>query len=154
MEHQVTQAGKLPGTLRHFVYLQPAVAVLTGFVTLGGAAYSVIKYFTPTADTGQIIAVVQEAKSGQAMADATVEVLTPREALVATLKPDSAGRLSYRVKEGTYDLRVSRKGYATVTRQVQVTPGNRVELTVQLKTAGSPVSPLGKVGGAVKKIFQ
>ncbi len=154
MEQQVAQTEKAPGALRHFVHLQPAIAVLTGLVTLGGAAYSAIKYFAPTADTGQIIAVVQDAKSGQAMADATIEILTPREALLATLKPDSTGRLSYRVKEGTYGLRVSRKGYATLTREVQVTPGQPVEVTVQLRTAGSPGSPLKQVGGAVKKIFR
>ncbi len=154
MEQQVTQADKPPGALRHLVHVQPAIAVLTGLVTLGGAAYSVIKYFAPTADTGQIIAVVQEAKSGQAMADATIEILTPREALVATLKSDSAGRLSYRVKEGTYDVRVSQKGYTTVTKEVQVTPGNRVEMTVQMRTTGSSGSPLKQIGGAVKKIFR
>ncbi len=151
MEQQVTQAEKAPGALRHFVHLQPAVAVLTGLVTLGGAAFSVIRYLAPSSDTGQIVALVQEARSGQAVADATIEILTPSEALVATLKPDAAGRLSYTLKEGTYDVRVSRKGYATVTREVQVTPGQRVEITLPLRTAGSPVKG---VGGALKKIFQ
>ncbi len=153
MTQQVTQTDHSPGVLRPFVHLQPVIAVLTGFVTIAGAAYSVVKYLGPTADTGQIVAVVQEARSGQPVADATIEILTPRDALVATLKPDSAGRLSYSVKEGTYGVRVSHKGYATVTKQVQVTPGQRVETTVQL-SSGSTGSPLKQIGGAVKKIFR
>ena len=155
MNQQVTQTGNSPGVFRHFVHVQPAIAVLTGLITIAGAAYSIVKYFSPTADTGQIIALVQEARSGQPVADATIEILTSRDALIATLKPDSAGRLSYSLKEGTYAVRVSHKGYATVTRQVQVMPGQRVETTLQLKSAssGSP-SPLRQVGGAVKKIFR
>jgi Carboxypeptidase regulatory-like domain len=153
MSQQVNQTENSPGVLRHFVHLQPAIAVMTGLVTMAGAAYSVVKYFGPTPDTGQIIAVVQEAKSGQPVADATIEILTPRDALIATLKPDSAGRLSYRLKEGTYAVRVSHEGCATVTKQVQVTPGHRVETTVQLRS-GSAGSPLKQVGSAVKKIFR
>ncbi len=150
MDQQVTQAANTPGAFRHLVHIQPAVAVLTGLVTLGGAAFSVIRYFAPAADTGQIVAVIQEAKSGRALADATVEIRTPHDALVATLKPDSAGRLSYTLKEGTYDVRVSREGYATATNEVQVTPGHRVEIAVQMKTGSS----LRGIGAAVKKIFR
>ncbi len=155
MNQQLTQAGDPPGVFRHVLHLQPAIAALTGLITIAGAAYSVVKYFRPTPDTGQVIAVVQEARSGQPVADATIEILTSRAALVATLKPDSAGRLSYTLKEGTYAVRVSRKGYATVTRQVQVTPGQCVETTLQLSSGsnGAP-SPLRQIGGAVKKIFR
>ncbi len=153
MKQQATQSDKSPSLLRHFVHLQPAIALLTGLITIAGTAYSVVKYFAVAPDSGQIVAIVQEAKSGQPVADATIEILTAREALVATLKPDSAGRLSYTVKEGTYAVRVSRKGYATVTKAVQVMPGHRVETTVQLRSA-SAASPLRQVGGAVKKIFR
>ncbi len=153
MRQQVTQTDNSPGVLRHFVHLQPAIAVITGLVTIAGAAYSVVKYFGPTPDTGQIIAVIQEARSGQPVADATIEILTPRDTLIATLKPDSAGRLSYTLKEGIYAVRVSHEGYATVTKDVQVTPGHRVETTVRLRN-GTTGSPLRQVGGAVKKIFR
>ncbi len=153
MSQQVTQTDNSPGVFRHFVHLQPAIAVMTGLVTIAGAAYSVVKYLAPTPDTGQIIAVVQEARSGQPVADATIEILTPRDALIATLKPDTAGRLSYTLKEGTYAVRVSHAGYATVTKEVQVTPGHRVETTVRLRS-GSTTSPLKQVGGAVKRIFR
>ncbi len=153
MNQQVSQIDNSPGVLRHFVHLQPVIAVLTGLVTIAAAAYSVVRYFNPTRDTGQIIAVVQEAKSGQPVADATIEILTPRDALVATLTPDSAGRLSYSLKEGTYGVRVSHKRFATVTKEVQVTAGHRVETTVQLRS-GTTGSPLRQIGGAVKKIFR
>ncbi len=155
MNQQVTQTANAPGVLRHFVHVQPAIAVLTGLITIAGAAYSIVKYFSPTPDTGQIVALVQEARSGQPVADATIEILTSRDALIATLKPESTGRLSYRLKEGTYAVRVSHKRYATVTKQVQVTPGQRVETTLQLRSGsnGTP-SPLRQVGGAVKKLFR
>ncbi len=153
MNQQVTQTDNSPGVLRHFVHFQPVIAVLTGVVTIAGAAYSAVNYFGPTRDTGQIIAVVQEAKSGQPVADATIEILTPRDALIATLKPDSAGRLSYSLKEGTYGVRVSHKGYVTVTKEVQVTPGHRVETTIQLRSS-STGSRLSQIGGAVKKILR
>ena len=145
------QQDKAPGALHgHLTHLQTIVAILTGLITIAGAAYSLVRSLGPPADTGRIVAVVQEAASGKAVPDATFEILTPRDALVATLKPDSAGRVSYALKEGTYKVRVSHEGHGTVTNEVQVTSGNRVDLTVRLKPGGLP---LKEVGHAVKKLF-
>ena len=139
------------GIHRHLTHLQSIIAIVTGLITIGGATYSVVRFFNPPSDQGQIVAVVLEAASGKAVPDATVEIRTPQKALVATLKLDSAGRVRYALKEGTYDVRVRHEKYGATTNEILVTPGHEVELTVQLSPAFSPVKGLSH---AVRKILR
>src|SRR5215204_1363552 len=73
-----------------FSRIQSVVATLAGIVSVGGAAFSVVQYVRPS-NSGELVAVVKAAGSQGVVSDATVEVLTTEDALVATLTPDSAG---------------------------------------------------------------
>ena len=139
----MSPAEEAPRGLRHHLtLLQSITAVLTGLITIGGATYSVIRFFNPPPDTGQVVAVVLEAGSGKAVSDAKFEILGPRAALVANLVPDSAGKVRYALKEGTYQVRVSHDNYVTAKRGIQVTPGRDVNLTVELSPLPSQIKSL------------
>jgi hypothetical protein len=138
------------GLHRHLTHLQGIIAIVTGLITIGGATYSVIRFFNPPPDAGQVVAVVQESATGKAVPDALFEIRTPHNALVANLRPDSAGKVRYTLKEGTYEVRVTHEKYATATHEIQVTPGHDVNLTVELSPAIFPIKTLGHT---VKKLL-
>jgi hypothetical protein len=95
------------------------------------------------------VAVVQAAGSRGAVTDAMVEILTPQNALVATLTPDATGRVTQELKEGVYVVRVSHPKYEADVRRVQVLPRQTVEVRANLR-AGSSSSPTA-VDRAVNK---
>ena len=149
--HEMSPSDEAPSGLhRHLTLLQGITAILTGLITIGGATYSVVKFFNTPPETGQVVAVVQEAASGRAVPDATVEIVGPHGALVANLKLDSAGKGRYTLKEGTYQVRVIHENYATAKHDIQVTPGRDVELTVELSPLPPPVKSLER---SVKKLL-
>jgi hypothetical protein len=153
----------------HLPHMQALVGLLAGILTIGGFVYSYLWATTPIPPTrGEVIAVALDAKTDKPILDATLEVLTPKDALVSTLTPDSGGRARQTIKEGNYRLRASHPRYGTEVRQIHVIGGNSAEIRVRLTprtakapgtTAGSS-SPGGGLGKAVdegvtavKKIF-
>jgi PEGA domain-containing protein len=120
--------------------VQAIVGVLTGIVTITLGLYSLLQLRGPAAGMGELVAVVQEAASERSVTDATIEVLTPLNALVATLTPDSKGRARRSLKEGTYVVRVNHPLYAREVRQIQVFPQQTIEIKASLRPgSGSPV---------------
>jgi hypothetical protein len=135
--------------------LQALVATLAGIVSVGGAVFSVVD-FARGGNTGEIVAVVQAAGSHRSVTDATVEILTTQDALVATLTPDATGRATQELKEGVYVVRVSHPRYAVEARRIQVTPQHTTEVRANLRAgSSSPVNrALDKSVGAVRKVFR
>jgi hypothetical protein len=121
---------------------QAIIGTLAGIASIGGAVISLVQYAHP-ATTGDLVAVVQAAGSRSAVTDATVEVLTPQNALVATLTPDATGRATHELKEGIYVVRVSHPKYAADVRRVQVLPRQTVEVRANLRAGSSTTSRLG-----------
>jgi hypothetical protein len=66
---------------------------------------------------------------------------------VATLKPDSQGRVRQTLKEGTYRVRVSHPGFIAEVRQIQVISGHTLHLRMPLRSAAA--TPLERV----KRLF-
>ena len=143
--------------------VQATLGIIAALLSIGGFLYG---YLRPgkavPADQGEIVAFVQEAKSGKPVADATVELLTPKDALVTSL-PSTGGEGRRHIKEGMYRLRVTHPRYATEVRQIQVVAGQTSEVHVRLapRAASSPGSPLTPAERAVnegveglKKIFR
>jgi len=120
---------------RHLTLAQGAIAVLTGLVTIIGAGYSVYRFLNPVPDNARLEVVIQESEAGAPLPGATVEILSTSKVLIATLAADQDGRVRYTLKDGRYDVRVRQNGYADTTREIQVTPGQDVSLTVRLTTA-------------------
>ena len=126
---------------------QTIVGLLAGLVSIFGAVLSVPQFFKPAPGMGEVVAVVQEAGSEKAVAGATIEILTPQNALVTTLKPNSLGHVRHALKEGLYRVRVSHPRFSAEVRQIQVFSGQTAEVRVRLDAGSS--SPLAQAGRAV-----
>jgi hypothetical protein len=135
--------------------IQALVATLAGIASVSGAALSVVE-FARGGHTGELVAVVQAAGSHRIVADATVEILTTQDALVATLTPDATGRATQELKEGTYVVRVSHPRYAVEARRIQVTPQQTIEVRTNLRAgSSSPVNrAVDKGVSAVRRAFR
>jgi hypothetical protein len=118
---------------------QSLVGTLAGIASITGAAFSLVHFVYP-ANTGDLVTIVQAAGSRRGVTDATIEVLTTQDAIVATLTPDSTGRVTQELTEGIYVVRVSHPGYAAEVRRVQVLPRQTVEVRASLRAGSS--SPL------------
>ena len=139
--------------------VQAIFGLIAALLSIGGALYG---YLRPgrAPNTGDVVAVVQEARSGKTVTDATVEVLTPRDALVTTLGATN-GEARSQMKEGPYRLRVTHPRFATEVRQIQVIAGQTTEVRVRLspRAAASPIAPAERavsegVETLKKKVFR
>ena len=131
--------------------LQALVATLAGIVSVAGAAWSVVD-FARGGRTGELVAVVQAAGSHRSVPDATVEILTAQDALVATLTPDATGRASQELKEGVYVVRVSHPRYAVEARRIQVIPQHTTEVRTNLRAGSS--SPVSRSLSSIRKALR
>jgi hypothetical protein len=140
---------------RSFSRFQAVVGTLAGITSIAGAAFSLVDYARP-ANTGDLVTVVQSAGSRGSVPDATIEVLTTENALVATLTPDATGRVTQQLTEGTYVVRVSHPRYASEVRRVHVLPRQTVEMRASLRPGSS--SPIKRAVdssvGAVRKALR
>jgi len=134
---------------------QAIVGTLAGIASIMGAAFSLAQYVHP-ANTGDLVTVVQAAGSRSSVTDATIEVLTTQNAIVATLTPDSTGRATQELTEGVYVVRVSHPRYAPEVRRVHVLPRQTVEMRANLRPgSSSPVKRAVNSGvGAVRKALR
>jgi hypothetical protein len=148
---------KLPERIRAVLTLtrfQAIVGITAGFLSIGVTVWGVLFATRTPATSGELVAIVQEARTEKPVADATIELLTPKDALVATLVAKN-GQARQTLKEGAYRLRVSHPRFGTEVRQIQMLAGQRQEIRVKLAPrAAEKASPLEKAGEAVKKIFR
>lgn len=135
-----------------FSRFQSIVATLAGIASVTGAAFSVVQFARP-GNTGELVAIVLAAGSHRSVTDATVEVLTTENALVATLTPDSAGRVTQELKEGVYVVRVSHPRYAADVRRIQVQPRQTIEIKTTLRAGSStPIErAVSKGAGSIRR---
>ncbi len=131
--------------------LQSLVGLTAGLISILGAGYSIVKILQPAPEYGDVVAIVRDARTERPIADATIEILTPQEALVTTLTPGTKGEARQRLREGRYRLRVSHPRFGAEVRQILVQPGQTAEVRIQLtqRTGGS--SPLGQASRAVNE---
>jgi hypothetical protein len=147
--------------------VQAILGIIAATLSIGGGLYGYLRPAKPP-NTGEITILVQDAKTSKTVPDPTIEVLTGKDALVAT-PTVSAGQAKQVLKEGHYRLRVSHPRFATETRQVQVLAGQHQEIQLRLTprsaaSGGGGGSPGGTLEGAgravdegvekVKKIFR
>jgi len=133
---------------------QAIVGLLAGLVSVFGAVLSVPQFFKPAPGMGEVVAVVQEARSEKAVAGATIEILTAQNALVTTLTPNSLGQVRHTLKEGPYRVRVSHPRFSAEVRPIRVFSGQTVEVRLRLYAGSS--SPLAQaervVNGGVRAV--
>src|SRR5262249_37536024 len=97
--------------------VQATLGIIAALLSIGGALYGYLRPGrTAAVPQGEVVAIVQEAKTGKPVSDATVELLTPKDVLVTSV-PFTGGQGRRAIKEGTYRLRVTHPRYATEVRQ-------------------------------------
>lgn len=140
--------------------VQATLGIIAALLSIGGFLYGYLRPAKAVApDQGVIVAIVQEAKSGRPVGDATVEVLTPKDALVTTV-PVTGGEGRRQLKEGAYRLRVTHPRYATEVRQIQVVAGQTAEIHLRLapRVTSTPLTPAERAVNegveGLKKIFR
>ena len=126
---------------------QAIVGLTAGLVSIAGAVFSPPQFLKPASGTGELVAIVQDSKSEKAISDATIEILTPQNALVTTLTPNTLGRARHALPKGSYRLRVSHPRFSAEVRQIQVLSGQTAEVRVRLHAGSS--SPLRQAQRAV-----
>jgi hypothetical protein len=135
-----------------FSRIQSVVATLAGIASVTGATFSLVQYARPT-NTGELVAIVMAAGSHRSVSDATVEVLTTDNALVAALTPDAAGRVTQKLREGVYVVRVSHPRYAADVRRIQVQPRQTIEIKMNMRAgSSSPIErAVSKGAGSIRR---
>ena len=129
--------------------LQGVCGTLAALISIGGAFGYLVPFQTKT-DRGEVLAIVQEARSGKPVADATVELLTLKDALVTMVPPAAgAGTAKAPMKEGTYRLRVKHPKYSTESRQIYVLAGQTAQINVRLSPRPAPPPPPAPVAATV-----
>ena len=118
--------------MKGFASLQSAVSLLAGLASLSGALYSAVQFVKPAPRTGEILAIVRGSKTDKVPPGTTVEILTPQDALVATLKPGDDGSARGVLEEGPYRMRATAPRFEAQTRDVQVQRGATAEVRLQL----------------------
>ena len=116
--------------------VQAVVGTLAGIASITGAAFSLVDFARPSR-TGELVTVVQAAGSRRSVPDATIEVLTSQNAVVAMLTPDATGRATRELAEGVYIVRVTHPRYAADVRRIQVLPRQTVEIRASLRAGSS-----------------
>ena len=121
--------------------LQGICGTVAALLSIGGA-FGYMAPFQLKTDRGEVLAIVQEARTGKPVADATVELLTLQDALVTTIPPAAgAGSAKAPTKEGTYRLRVKHPKYSTESRQIYVLAGQTAQIQVRLSPRPAPPPP-------------
>jgi len=142
------------------------IGLVAGVTSIVGALYSAMQYVKPTPTVGEIVTVIRAAGADTPVAGATIEVLTPENALVATLTPAADGQARQTLREGLYRLRVAAPRFDGQARAIQVQPGGSVEIRFALaqhvdpapspsagRKPAPPVAPVSKSLNAAQRFF-
>ncbi|MBI2161600.1 MAG: carboxypeptidase regulatory-like domain-containing protein [Candidatus Rokubacteria bacterium] len=148
---------RLPGRVRSALTLtrfQAIIGITAGVLSIAVTGWGILFASRPAVTSGEVVTIVQEARTEKPVAGATVEILTFRDALVMTLVTKN-GQARQTLKEGAYRLRASHPKFLTEVRQIQVLAGQSQEIRLRLAPrAVEKASPFDKAGEAIKKLFR
>jgi Carboxypeptidase regulatory-like domain len=131
------------------------VGIIAGFISISVGLYTYLHFSKPGSPViGEIVAIVQDARTGKPVTDATVEILTLKGAVVTTLTAGAEGQARGSLKEGTYRLRVIHPRFVAEARQVQIVAGQTAEVRLKLVQPAPKTGPIDAAVGAVKRIFK
>ena len=133
---------------------QAVIGLVASFFSVVGGVYSGVQYFSRAQQTGELVAVVQDARTDRPVAGPRVEVLSVDDALLTTLAPGDSGRARTRLREGTYRLRVTHPRYASDTRRIQVGSGQTAEIWIRLTPRGPGSGAPAVVGETTRAVTE
>jgi hypothetical protein len=111
--------------------VQTIVGLTAGLLSI---TFSLAALFRPASNKAELVALVQDGKTEKAVSDAMVEVLTPQDAVITSLKPDGSGKARFKLDEGRYRVRVSHPKYRSEVRDVQLVSKESTEVRLQLRS--------------------
>jgi len=114
-----------------FSGLQAVVGLVTGLISIVGAAYSAVDTLRPPS-SGDVVVAVRDA-GAQPVTAPVVEVLGADNTVVTTMIPGEDGVARRALVPGAYRIRVVHPDYREAERAVQVTPDKTTELTLVLE---------------------
>ena len=117
--------------------VQTLVSLTAGLVSITGALIAIPNFFKSVHGKGELVTIVQDAKTGKALSDATIEILTPQGALIATATPNASGTATSKLDPGHFRVHVSHPQLGDQTREVQVVSSQSTEIRVQLRASSS-----------------
>ena len=117
--------------------VQTLVSLAAGIVSITGALIAIPNFFKSVHGKGELVTIVQDARTGKALSDATIEILTPQGALITTLTPNSSGAATSTLDPGRFRIHVSHPQLGDQTREVQVVSSQSTEIRVQLRASSS-----------------
>ena len=139
---------------------QAIVGITAGFLSIGATVWGFLFATRAPAHSGEVVMIVQESRTGKPLAAATVEFLTPKDALITTVVTKD-GQARQKLTEGAYRLRVSHPGFTTEVRQIQVLAGYNQEIRINLAprpvekaSSGDRASPIDKATEGIRKLLR
>ena len=115
--------------------IQTIIGLTAGILSI---TFSLVAFFKPASTKAELVVIVQDGKTQMVVSDATIEILTPGDTLITTLRPDPSGKAHFKSDEGRYRLRVSQPRYRAEVRDVQLISAESREIRVQLR-GGAPL---------------
>ena len=112
--------------------VQTIVGLAAGLLSI---SFSLAALLKPASNKAELVAVVQDGKTEKAVPDAMVEVLTPEQAVITSLKPDWSGKARFKLDGGRYRVRVSHPKYRSEVRDVQLVSKESTEIRLQLRSS-------------------
>ncbi len=131
---------------------QSVIGLVAGLFSVVGGVYTGVQYFSRAPGTGELVAIVHDARTDRPVTGPSVEILGGDDALLETLAPGESGQVRTRLREGTYRMRVTHPRYAPDTRRVQVGAGRTAEVRVRLTPRGSGSGPPGVVAETARAV--
>jgi hypothetical protein len=122
--------------------VQTIIGLTAGMLSITGA---LVAFFKTPPDKGKLVATVRDAKTDEALSDATIEILTPMDAVITTVKPNWFGEANCTLDEGHYRLRVSHPRYISEIRDVRLISSQNTEIHVQLRA--------NSLGNTIRRVF-
>jgi hypothetical protein len=122
--------------------LQTIVGLAAGLLSISFSLGALLK---PDSTKAELVAVVQDIKTDKAISDATIEVLTPEDVIVTTLKPDWRGKARFKLEEGRYRVRATHPRYRSEVRDVQLISKESTEVRLQLRSGSGALDPVKRL---------
>jgi hypothetical protein len=124
--------GRMPSLNAHLSRFQTVVGLAAGIISIVGALLAAPNYFRPAVGKGELVAVIVDAKTGKAVSNTTLEILTLNNAVVTTLSSGFFGKANSTLDEGQYRIRIKHPKFGAEVRHVQIMSGQTAEIRVQL----------------------
>lgn len=129
---------------------QAVIGLVAGLFSVIGGLYTSVQYFTRPSDTGELLAVVHDARTDRPVIGPNVEILGADDAIVTTLGAGESGEARTRLRQGVYRVRVTHPRYAADTRRIRVGAGQTAEVRIQLAPRAPAPSPPAVVTRATR----